>query len=180
MALRKDQNTIGEVIVGGYHVGGFSAKWVAQREPVSNHGFKSRSSSAFVDHATRVVGGETPFGGREIEGKSCASFRPRRQKVSRRRQPAYACSRQGPFLHRRAGLLNRPRRPLSRGFNPASRPAKPLVSYQSNRQLSGWNLPPPAIRALGARCKNQDSWNKPRPLVKLGFFVPKFCSILAA
>ena len=31
---------------------------------------------------------------------------------------------------RPAGLLNRPKRPLSRGFNPAGRPAKPLVSYQ--------------------------------------------------
>src|SRR3954464_6357770 len=31
---------------------------------------------------------------------------------------------------RPAGLLNRPRRPLSRGFDPAGYPAKPLVSYQ--------------------------------------------------
>ena len=38
---------------------------------------------------------------------------------------------------RPAGSLNRPRRPLSRGFGPASYPAKPLVSYQINRQLSG-------------------------------------------
>jgi hypothetical protein len=29
-------------------------------------------------------------------------------------------------------LLNRPKRPLSRGFDPASRPAKPLVSYRGN------------------------------------------------
>src|ERR1700730_1363336 len=28
--------------------------------------------------------------------------------------------------------------------------AKPLVSYQINRQLSGWNLPPQVIRAFGA------------------------------
>jgi len=41
---------------------------------------------------------------------------------------------------RPAGSLSRPRRPLSRGSGPASRPAKPLVSYQINRQLSGWNL----------------------------------------
>ena len=38
---------------------------------------------------------------------------------------------------RPAGSLNRPRRPLSRGSNPASHPARPLVSYQINRQLSG-------------------------------------------
>jgi hypothetical protein len=31
---------------------------------------------------------------------------------------------------RPVGLLNRPRRPLSRGFDPASYPTEPLVSYQ--------------------------------------------------
>src|ERR1700720_2265004 len=46
--------------------------------------------------------------------------------------------------------LSHPRRPLSRGSSPASYPAKPLVSYQINRQLSGWNLPPQVIRAFGA------------------------------
>ncbi len=55
---------------------------------------------------------------------------------------------------RPVGLLNRPRRPLSRGFDPAGHPTKPLVSYQSNRQLSGWNLPPLVKRALGAHCKS--------------------------
>src|SRR5215210_732162 len=40
------------------------------------------------------------------------------------------------------GSLDRPRRPLSRGFDPTSYPAEPLVSFQINRQLSGWNLPP--------------------------------------
>ena len=56
-------------------------------------------------------------------------------------------------LHSRYGPLDRStaqRRPLSRGSGPASRPAKPLVSYQINRQLSGWNLPPLVIRAFGA------------------------------
>ncbi len=57
---------------------------------------------------------------------------------------------------RPAGLLNRPRRPLSRGFGPAGYPAKPLVSYQSNRQLSGWNPPPLVVRAIGAHCKILD------------------------
>jgi hypothetical protein len=47
-------------------------------------------------------------------------------------------------------LLNRPRRPLSRGFEPASYPTNPLVSYQINRQLSGWNLPPLVTRAFEA------------------------------
>jgi hypothetical protein len=40
-----------------------------------------------------------------------------------------------------AGLLDRPRRPLSQGFDPVSYPTQPLVSYQTYRQLSGWNLP---------------------------------------
>ena len=51
---------------------------------------------------------------------------------------------------RPAGLLNRPRRPLSRGFDPAGYPDKPLVSYQINRQLPGWILPPLVTRAVGA------------------------------
>ena len=49
-----------------------------------------------------------------------------------------------------AGLLSRPWRPLSRGFDPTSYPVKPLVSYQTYRQLSGWILPPLVKRAIGA------------------------------
>src|SRR6201999_3227052 len=56
---------------------------------------------------------------------------------------------------RPVGLLNRPRRPLSRGFNPVGYPTKPLVSYQSNRQLSGWILPPLVKRALGAHVESR-------------------------
>src|SRR3954467_11118647 len=56
---------------------------------------------------------------------------------------------------RPAGLLNRPRRPLSRGSSPVSCPTKPLVSYRSNRQLSGWNPPPLVIRAVGAHWEMQ-------------------------
>jgi len=55
---------------------------------------------------------------------------------------------------RPAGLLNRLKRPLSRGSSPAGYPAEPLVSYQINRQLSGWNLPPLVIRAFGAHCQS--------------------------
>src|SRR4051794_36186742 len=57
---------------------------------------------------------------------------------------------------RPAGSLNCPRRPLSRGFDQAGCPAKPLVSYQINRQLSGWNLPPLVIRAVGAHWEIRD------------------------
>src|ERR1700691_490942 len=56
---------------------------------------------------------------------------------------------------RPTGLLNRLKRPLSRGSSPAGHPAEPLVSYQINRQLSGWNLPPLVIRAFGAHCQEE-------------------------
>ena len=37
---------------------------------------------------------------------------------------------------RPAGSLSRPRRPLSRGSDPASYPAEPLASFRTYRQLS--------------------------------------------
>ena len=43
---------------------------------------------------------------------------------------------------RPVGLLDRPRRPLSRGSDPDSYPSESPASYQTYRQLSGWNLPP--------------------------------------
>ena len=61
-------------------------------------------------------------------------------------------------LHSRYGPPDRSaahRRPLSRGSNPCGYPHKPLVSYRINRQLSGWNLPPLMIRALGAHCQDR-------------------------
>ena len=51
---------------------------------------------------------------------------------------------------RPARLLNRPRRPLSRGFDGASCPATPPDSYQRNRQLAGWNPPPQVFRTFEA------------------------------
>ena len=52
---------------------------------------------------------------------------------------------------RPAGSLSRPRRPLSRGSEPAGRPANPLVSYQINRQVSGWKSPSTGdVRLRGA------------------------------
>ena len=41
---------------------------------------------------------------------------------------------------RPARSLNRPRRPLSRGFDGTSCPATPPVSYQLNRQLAGCSI----------------------------------------
>ncbi len=66
------------------------------------------------------------------------------------REPAQAS-----LTLRPVGLLSRLKRPLSRGFSPSGYPAEPLVSYQINRQLSGWNLPPLVIRAFGAHCQIQ-------------------------
>jgi len=40
---------------------------------------------------------------------------------------------------------------------PEATPAVPLVSFQINRQLSGWNLPPLRIRAFGAHGHNPTS-----------------------
>src|ERR1700726_4328335 len=59
---------------------------------------------------------------------------------------------QASHMLRPTGSLSRPRRPLSRGSSPTGHPAEPLVSYQINRQLSGWILPPQVIRAFGAHC----------------------------
>ncbi len=56
---------------------------------------------------------------------------------------------------RPAESLGRPRRPLSRGFDPASYPATPPVSFQNHRHLSGWNLPPSVRHALGA---HSEAW----------------------
>jgi hypothetical protein len=64
---------------------------------------------------------------------------------------------QASLMLRPAGLLSRLKRPLSRGSSPASYPAEPLVSYQINRQLSGWNPPPLVIRAFGAHCHEETS-----------------------
>ena len=58
---------------------------------------------------------------------------------------------------RPAGLLSRLKRPLSRGSSPTGYPTEPLVSYQINRQLSGWNPPPLVIRAFGAHCHSPTS-----------------------
>src|SRR5258707_81929 len=69
-------------------------------------------------------------------------------------------SAQASLTLRPTGLLNRLKRPLSRGSSPAGYPTEPLVSYQINRQLSGWNLPPLVIRAFGAHGQKRrfDHW----------------------
>jgi hypothetical protein len=51
---------------------------------------------------------------------------------------------------------------LSRGSSPSGYPAEPLVSFQINRQLSGWNLPPLVIRAFGAHGQQETSRALPR------------------
>src|SRR5262249_17465072 len=61
------------------------------------------------------------------------------------------------------GSLSRPRRPLSRGSGPSGHPAEPLVSYQINRQFSGWIPPPLVIRAFGANCQKPTTNYKQSP-----------------
>jgi len=45
-------------------------------------------------------------------------------------------------------LLDRPRRPSSQGFDPASYPTKPPASYRANRPLPGWDFHPQGDRTL--------------------------------
>ncbi len=87
--------------------------------------------------------------------------------------PALSLSRpaQASLTLRPAGLLNRLKRPLSRGSSPAGYPTEPLVSYQINRQLSGWNLPPLVIRAFGAHCHQRTHAPQPKDLA-LHWFWP--------
>jgi hypothetical protein len=55
------------------------------------------------------------------------------------------------WFHREAhGVVRATRGSCAACSDPSGYPAEPLVSYQINRQLSGWNLPPQAIRAFGA------------------------------
>jgi hypothetical protein len=74
-------------------------------------------------------------------------------------------------------LLREPRR----AFHAAGYPAKPLVSFRINRQLSGWNLPPLMIRAFGALGQQKTShffwgWNQfGRSLI---MYLPSTCSSL--
>ena len=59
-----------------------------------------------------------------------------------------ACS---DFTHVTARCIARPpKAAVVTRLRPASYPDEPLVSYQINRQLSGWYLPPLVIRAFGA------------------------------
>ena len=58
---------------------------------------------------------------------------------------------QASLLLRPIGSLSGPRPPSSQGSDPASYPAEPLVSYQINRQLSGWILSTGDSRLRGAR-----------------------------
>ena len=92
---------------------------------------------------------------RRIETGACVDCFPVSHGLPRslgRSASALSFSRpaQASLALRPAHLLDRPRRPLSRGFDGASYPATPPVSYQLNRQLAGWNPPPQVFRAFEA------------------------------
>ena len=56
---------------------------------------------------------------------------------------------------RPVGSLNRPRRPLSQGFDSSVTRTNRLPATRSNRQLSGWFLPPLVIRAFWAHVESR-------------------------
>jgi hypothetical protein len=63
-----------------------------------------------------------------------------------------------------------PKAALSRGFDPAGYPTEPLVSYQINRQFSGWNFPPLVTRAVGAHCETLADRVETRSQVRIAQF----------
>src|SRR5580700_3361111 len=79
---------------------------------------------------------------------------------------------------RPAGSLSCPRPPLSRGSSPSGYPAEPLVSFQINRQLSGWNPPPLVIRAFGAHGQLQTSRACHAPVTRPSRLTRKGCSLV--
>src|SRR6516162_2259125 len=100
---------------------------------------------------TRAVG-EVVRPAEQNSVQRVAHFWPRlviagHQQVADRCRPAQALLALQP-----TGSLSRPRRPLSRGSGPSGHLAEPLVSYQINRQFSGWIPPPLVIHAFGAHC----------------------------
>jgi hypothetical protein len=64
-------------------------------------------------------------------------------------------SRPAQALHtlRPVDSLDRPKRPLSQGFDTASYPTTPPASYRANRPLPGWDSHPLGERALRGRTK---------------------------
>jgi hypothetical protein len=79
-----------------------------------------------------------------------ASEREKRSTIKAETINPHVRPAQASLALRPARSLNRPKRHLSRGSGPSDCSSKPLVSYQVNRQLSGWNLPPMETRALEA------------------------------
>jgi hypothetical protein len=77
---------------------------------------------------------------------------------------------------RPAELLSRLKRPLSRGSSPASYPTKPLVSFQINRQLSGWILPPLMIAPSGRTAKRRHASVAQRSIMGAGILRPESCA----
>jgi hypothetical protein len=66
-------------------------------------------------------------------------------------------SRPAQALHtlRPVDSLDRPRRPLSQGFDTASYPSAPPASYRANRPLPGWDFHPLGERALRGRTRTR-------------------------
>ena len=110
----------------------FAARWLAIRSPTD----ASQSSSRTTAHGLGDVG--------------CYSFiAVDFHHILLAGLPAHS------LALRPIGLLNRPRRPLSRGFGPSGYPTKPLVSYQGLPTLPGWIPPPLVNHAVGRTEKSR-------------------------
>jgi hypothetical protein len=117
----------------------------------------SRDSAGYIDGLRRYPGGSSGRACRLLPRSCCLPL------LTGGSASALSLSRpaQASLTLRSAGLLNRLKRPLSRGSSPAGYPTEPLVSYQINRQLSGWNLPPLVIRAFGAHGQSRRFGHQP-------------------
>ena len=73
-------------------------------------------------------------------------------------------------------LAQPPKRPLSQGSDPPGCPDEPLASYQINRQLFGWILPPLVLRALGRtenRARSINRTNRGKFLLRVPTTCPR-------
>ncbi len=81
------------------------------------------------------------------------------------RRPRLSLSRPAQASHtlRPVDSLDRPRRPLSQGFDLADYSTKPPASYRANRPLPGWDLHPQGYRTPSGRTKEHEATRSPTP-----------------
>jgi hypothetical protein len=131
----------------------------------------ARARGTFMDWISENPDAVPALDGRETGGRFLSCLLRGGRQARRQWSTVIATPRSSPGVTRVAAhrIAQPPKASLSRGSGPASRPAKPPVSYQINRHLPGWNLPPQALRAFGAHLKAQFGQGNPRE--SKGFFV---------